>query len=256
MIFYFSATGNCKYVATRIANRTNDRMISITDVMKKDIHSFDIKPNENIGIIIPTYGLGLPILVCEFLEKLKLITKEKPYLYFVATYGTTPGQTGYFANRILQKNSNSVDAYFGVKMPDNWTPMFDLSNKEKVRKINEKAELEIDAILSKIVKQESGDFMRRKPPLLIAQTYYRNYEKMRRTNNFWLTDTCVGCGICAKNCPINAIDIQNRKPVWTVDQCVMCLGCLHQCPKFSIQYGKNTQKHGQYKHPSVSIGIE
>ena len=31
-------------------------------------------------------------------------------------------------------------------MPDTWTPIFDLSNKEKVQQINDNAELEIDYI--------------------------------------------------------------------------------------------------------------
>ena len=67
-------------------------------------------------------------------------------------------------------------------------------------------------------------------------------------NRNGMEDTCIGCELCAKNCPVSAIQINNRKPEWIKDQCVMCLACLHHCPEFAIQYGKNTKEHGQYTH--------
>lgn len=35
MILFFSATGNCKYVATRLAQAFNQEMLSITDCIEK-----------------------------------------------------------------------------------------------------------------------------------------------------------------------------------------------------------------------------
>ena len=82
-----------------------------------------------------------------------------------------------------------------------------------------------------------------------AQPIYNN--KARRTIHFSVDDACIGCGLCAKKCPVQAIEIQNKRPVWIKDKCVTCLGCLHTCPKFAIQYGRNTRKHGQYTNPNV-----
>ena len=92
MFFYFSATGNSKYVADRIAAATGDKTMSITDCCKGDGFFFD-EADKTVGIVSPTYAWGLPDIVREFLQKLTLRTKPD-YLWFAATYGTTPGQTG------------------------------------------------------------------------------------------------------------------------------------------------------------------
>ena len=247
MILYFSATGNSEYAAKRIAAETGDIAVSITDCYKKQIFSFDEK-YKTLGIVSPTYSWGLPVIVTDFLQRLDLSYKPD-YIYFIATYGTTPGQTGKFADNILAPKGLSLSAKFSVKMPDTWTPIFDLSNKEKVRRINDKAELEINGIIKQIKKFIVGDFMKNKLPYPLAKIGYKiEYDLMRKTKHFSVGDSCVGCGLCAKNCPVAIIKLKSHKPEWIKEQCVMCLACLHRCPKFAIQYGKNTKKHGQYVH--------
>ena len=50
--------------------------------------------DETIGVISPTYDWGLPSIVKAFLEQAAFQTS---YLYFAATYGTTPGAIGAMA---------------------------------------------------------------------------------------------------------------------------------------------------------------
>ena len=79
MIFYFSATGNSRYVAERIAAATGDETISIPDCCKSDRFSFD-ETDKTVGIVCPTYSWGLPSIVQEFLEKLTYPMPEALYV--------------------------------------------------------------------------------------------------------------------------------------------------------------------------------
>ncbi|MBR2571582.1 MAG: EFR1 family ferrodoxin [Clostridia bacterium] len=245
MILYFSATGNSKYVAWRLAEATGERTISILDAAGK-VH---LAPGENLGIVTPVYFLGLPHVVEAQLNGMEIVGGEGAYLYSVATFGTTPGQTGALIESILAKKGLHLSARFSVKMPDSWTPVFDLSNGRKVAKINRAEEGQIREITSRILKKETGDYMRRKLPMFAVRWYHRRYEQARETRHLHVLNRCIGCGRCARDCPMKAIDFSAGHPRWQPEQCAMCLTCLHNCPKFAIQYDDRTEKHGQYRHP-------
>ncbi len=46
---------------------------------------------------------------------------------------------------------------------------------------------------------------------------------------------CIGCGMCRKNCAVDAPEIANRKAVINHDKCVGCGRCIAVCPTDAIE---------------------
>ncbi|MBQ6569115.1 MAG: EFR1 family ferrodoxin [Clostridia bacterium] len=250
MILYFSATGNCKYVAERIAERLGDRAVSI----EKSDSRIVLEDGETLGIVTPVTWWELPVIVREYLEKVRIVCDYTPYSFIVTTYGTTPGCTYAEARKILAEKDFALFAGFSVKMPDNYTPIFDVSDTDKVKKQLAEAEVAIEGVILKIKNKFTGNHMKRKTPYCGRIITKPMLERARKTEKFYVENTCKGCGLCAKMCPAEAIEITDGHPVWAKDRCTLCLRCLHSCPRFAIQYGNGkTKLHGQYKNPNTNI---
>jgi len=67
--------------------------------------------------------------------------------------------------------------------------------------------------------------------------------------NFSISNDCIGCGKCERNCPKNNIDYKEKT---YSNQCIMCTRCIHNCPVQAIAYkGKFVD---QYQvHHSIEV---
>ncbi len=245
MILYFTSTGNCKYIAEQLAEELCDTARSITEA-----DSVELSSGEKLGFVFPTYFWRLPSIVDDFLKSLRISSEDKePYIYFIATYGSTCGGTGRFVKKHLKSKGYALSASYSIKTADDWTVLFDISDKGEVEKILAEEKTQLEDILPRIKSGERGNRMKDTLPMIAVCGSGVFYNSACKTRHLHVEGDCIGCGLCEKECPLSAIRIENGRPVWIKESCTMCLHCLHSCPKFAIQYDNKTQNHGQYKHP-------
>ena len=253
MIFYFSATGNSKYVAQRIGEATGEKLIALPDAVKSRTYRYDVSGEKRIGFVVPVYYYGLPSILNFFVEKLQLDGYEEQYVYVVLTCGGSTGDAAGQLNKLLKKKGIALSAQFAVPMVDNYVPMSKLASPEKIEKILDDAEEYIDEARRAVRSKGFGDYNRCQglTPAVKTATVYRAYARGRSTKPFLVTDVCTGCGMCQELCPCGAIELQEGRPAWVKPQCVQCLGCLHRCPAGAIRWKKAAEDNGRYYNPRV-----
>ena len=253
MIFYFTGTGNSKYVAQKIAESEQDRLCSIAQAVREGNYTYQISEEESIGFVLPVYFGGLPSVIREFVEKVKLEGAEGKYIYLVLTCGGFTCNAGGMFARCMAKRGYKLSVQYGILMPDNYVLLYNLKSDDEIKSMLANADKELTDIAQDIQNRKTGDRIQIKGvfPKAATALMYPFYDRSRKTKKFYATDACTGCRICAKICPCSAIEIKNRKPEWVKEKCAQCLGCLHRCPTRAIQYGKSTAKRGRYIHPDI-----
>ncbi|MGQ9681695.1 MAG: DUF362 domain-containing protein [Anaerolineae bacterium] len=49
------------------------------------------------------------------------------------------------------------------------------------------------------------------------------------------TERCTGCGVCAANCPAEAITLRQRRATMDLNTCIRCYCCHELCPQHAIE---------------------
>ena len=259
MIFYFTGTGNSKWVANQLSDLLNESVINISELLNTHEKEWmcSLEKDERLLFVYPIHSWGVPLPVIHFISGLKVMGYNGQSVYSVCTCGDDCGLAVDVLRKALQKQGIPLTAGFSVQMPNNYIllPGFDVDPKdleqEKLRNAVSKVENIAEVILR---KGESTSLLYHKGSCAFLKTrmiypLFINFALGK--NSFYATDNCISCGLCEKVCPTKTISISEGRPVWQ-DTCVQCLACIHRCPVRAIEYGKSTLKKGRYHHPDVN----
>ena len=65
-------------------------------------------------------------------------------------------------------------------------------------------------------------------------------------------ERCIGCGTCARACPLDNIRMVDGRPVWG-GSCTHCMACIDVCPSKAIEFKDKTVGRSRYWNPSYSV---
>lgn len=236
MIFYFSATGNSRWVAQQLAEKLGDRVV---DIARCDTAP-DLAGEKLAGFVFPVYAWGVPEIVADFAAG---ITGRADFTFRVCTCGDQAGKAMKVFDGIYH-----ADSLYSVVMPSNYIIGADLESSRsiagKLKAAAERTELIASqiAVGKKVYDVHEGPAAGFKTAVISKG--FAGFA--RRTKPFYVTDRCTGCGLCEKLCPRHTIKLTDGRPVWGT-KCYQCTACLNMCPEQAIQYGRSTAGRKRYR---------
>ena len=135
-------------------------------------------------------------------------------------------------------------------MPENYVAMFYVPGAEEAAQIITAAQPSIDGGIACVQRGEPFP-VAKVGPLDRFKTGPVNtvfYKWFVKSGPFTVSDACIGCGKCALSCPVNGINIVERKPHWN-GACTHCMACICGCPVSAIEYGHKSQGKPRYQCP-------
>lgn len=247
MVLYFSATGNSKFAASYIAKGLHDTLVDLLPYIKAN-KPLTVDSDAPIIFCLPVSVCAMPTYVKRYLKQVTCTPGQ--LVYFVFTNGGYDGISPMDGYLFAKKQKLNYKGSFSLKMPRNYTvsTQYKLNSPEEIAEIVEQARQELDRILTVIKERKKAShrhiFLFE---YLITIPFVPIYAKLGfSAKPFYATDSCIGCGLCERKCPLNAIEIVNRKPVWNSDSCAHCMSCINNCPKKAIEYGDVTANLNRY----------
>jgi len=225
-ICYFTATGNCLYVARTIGGT----LLSIPQLMRQD--TIEIS-DEAVGIVCPVYNAEMPMMVRDFMRRAHI---SADYFFFIYTYGAGFGEAYAHAKLAAEENGLTLSYVNAIQMVDNFIPYFDM--QEQIKTLPQKnVEGQLEAVCNDIASRKTVDVK------ITAITKAQMAMFHKRLANRWLrkdtalsytvNNDCIHCGICAKVCPAKNISVTGAGVTFS-DHCEVCYACLHNCPRHAI----------------------
>lgn len=242
MIIYFSGTGNSQFIASVLAEKTNQRLVSINEIMK-DNQRLSVKDESSITIVAPIYAGRIPNVVTNCIENADIPSKTKTY--FVSTCGDNIGNADQYAKKLCIKKNIEFYGMAQIQMPDGYIVMFTAPDDDKAKELIEAGKQQAIALVQYITNEKPFTATQGKWSAMSHLLHPVFYKAIISAKRFHAKSDCVGCSICVNVCPLNNIKLVDSRPKWGND-CTHCMACISNCPNQSIEYGKKTINKKRY----------
>lgn len=232
---YFSGTGNTGYCIEKFVRGldADARCIGIE-------HSSAVEAmvqSDFIVLAYPVYFSNLPKIMRDFLESNRRVFSGKQ-VFIIATMGLFSGDGTGCAARLLKKYGAKIVGGLHLKMPNciGDEKLLKKTREEKrilVKRAEDKIKEAAQAVKNGQAPQEGLSFLHRMAGLFGQRLWFYNKTKRYSDKLKISAEKCVGCGVCAKLCPMGNLSIENQMAT-SHNRCTMCYRCISNCPHQAI----------------------
>ncbi|MCL2546822.1 MAG: EFR1 family ferrodoxin [Oscillospiraceae bacterium] len=233
VMFYFSGTGNSKYIAELFCQNMDAVAHSIEETV--DFESL-IGGEEVIGFCYPVYMSRVPRIMREFVAQNMAALVDKKVIIFCTQWLLSGDGARTFTTLFPKRHIQVIYAEHFL-MPNNVSNMFVLpmDSDKRIEKRIEKAQHRIQAVCRNI---ENGIIRKRgfsavSRVLGLFQGIFLSMVEKRANKSIKVTSDCTKCGICVSICPMANL-VLNSDTITHTHNCTMCYRCINQCPPKAI----------------------
>ena len=248
---YLSGSGNTKHIVTLLLNELGNTGICAPIESEDAMKALE---GDEIILAYPTMFSNIPYLVRDFIKSHKTTWTGKK-IFLITTMGLFAGDGTGCAARLLKKYGAEITGGLQIVMPDSIGDCKALKKtKEQNKAIIEKADKRIIEAAKQMragnYPKEGLSFAAHLAGLFGQRLWFYNTTTGYTDKLKIDPDKCIGCGICAKNCPTQNITIEDGKAVAS-SKCTMCYRCIDHCPKQAMTLlGKTLHEQPTYERNS------
>lgn len=180
----------------------------------------------------------------------RCIPLETPYIINMLenenTMGLFSGDGTGCTARLLKKYGAEILGGLQIKMPDSVCDSKLLKkgieeNRQIVKNADKRIEQTAEQIKRGIYPKEGLSFIAHIKGLF-GQRLWLYRKTIYYTDKLKISDSCIGCGLCSKECPMKNIKMKENRAV-PGKRCTMCYRCISLCPQKAITLlGKKVQE--------------
>ena len=229
---YFSGTGNSKYAAERFCSEY-DKAAKVFSIEDGNLLRA-VKNEELLVFAYPVQYSTVPKILRDFIIDNKELWANKK-VFVIATMGLFSGDGAGVLGRLLHKYGAEILGGLHLKMPDSIGDEKVLKrplelNRRLVKEAEQKIRKAAEILKSGKPTQEGIGIVWRMAGFFGQRLYFGHKTKKYSDKLRIDEDKCIGCGKCEKLCPMNNIEVVDKKVVQK-NRCTMCYRCINHCPR-------------------------